>query len=527
MTTRHYDVIILGRSIGALLTAALLARRELRVLLLGHGQQAPFYKVEEHLMCRRAFSLLSATSPAFRRILQELAQSQNFKRLTSPLNPMFAMLDGRIRFSVPPDVELFSREISREYPEIQQPIAELYAQISTANAEIDATFERDAIWPPGTMWERLETSRYASQLPLLSGSHTPLLARMPSDHKFRRVVELPALFASNLGATASDLDEFSLARLHGSWTRGIHSLARGEQELEDFLVARIEAHGGSCRLNGRAEELVIKRGRVAGIIEDGEETHTAAEAVITASSGETLANLSGGAGVTKKARENWPRVEVVGGRFVVSLVVARAGLPVPLPAESFFAQTQSSLPDLHVQRYDTEELTRRASGETTRSGADLSLLVAEMILPSTGGIHLLGAREAVLSSLSSYLPFLEEHLVMVDSPHDGLPVWKYQKNAQGVNQRGEIERIHLRAASPLPEPMMPRLIVSPRGYLGLGGEPLRGPIPGTYLIGPSVLPGLGQEGEVLAAWGVSRILTKKDGARQKMRRQMWTKIETG
>ena len=426
----------------------------------------------------------------------------------------------------PPTLSYFSREINREYPEIQQPIAELYAQISNANAEIDAAFERDAIWPPGTMWERLETGRYASQLPLLSGGQTPLLARMPSDHKFRRVVELPALFASNSGTIASDLDEFSLARLHGSWTRGIHSLARGEQVLEDFLVSRIEAHGGSCRLSGRAEEIVVKRGRVVGVIEDGEEAHTAAEAIISSSTGETLAELSGGAGVTKKARENWPRVEVVGGRFVVSLVVNRIGLPTPLPAESFFAQSHCSLPDLHVQRYDTDELTRRIEIESDRAPAR-TLLVAEMLLPVTGGVHLLGAREAVLSSLASYLPFLEEHLLMVDSPHDGLPAWKYEKDAQGVNRRREIERIHLRATSPLAEPMMPRLLVSPRGYLGLGGEPLRGPIPGTYLVGPSVLPGLGQEGEVLAAWGVSRILTKKDGARQKMRRQMWTKIETG
>lgn len=527
MAARHYDVIILGRSMGALLAAALLSRRELRVLVLGQGQPAPFYRVEQQLMCRRTFTLLAATSPAFRRILQELAQSQNFRRLTVPLNPMFAMLDERIRFAVPPDVDLFSREINREYPEIQQPIAELYAQISSANAQIDAAFERDAIWPPGNVWEKLETGRISGQLPLISGGETPLLARMPDDHKFRHVVEMPARFASNAGIEPGALDQFSLARLHGSWTRGVHSLPRGEQDLEDFLVSRIEAYGGSCRLNGRAEELVVKRGRAAGVIEDGEETLTAAEAVITAATGETLADLSGGNGVTKKAHQSWPRVEIVGGRFVVSLLVDDAGLPTPLPAESFLAQSHSNLPDVHLQRYAESKLRKSATLADAEVGPPRSLLVAEILLPAVGGVHLLGAREAVLSSLLSYLPFLEEHLIMVDSPHDGLPAWKYEKDAQGINRRKEIERIHLRTASPSAEPMMPRLVVSPSSYLGIGGEPLRGPIPGTYLVGPSVLPGLGQEGEVLAAWGVSKILTKKDGARQKLRRQMWTKIETG
>ena len=69
--------------------------------------------------------------------------------------------------------------------------------------------------------------------------------------------------------------------------------------------------------------------------------------------------------------------------------------------------------------------------------------------------------------------------------------------------------------------------VDPAGYHDLGGEPFRGPIPGTYLVGPTVMPALGQEGELLAAWSAARTITRKNRARQKIRRQMWTKIETG
>jgi hypothetical protein len=98
MPARHYDVILLGRSIGTLLTAALLARRELRVLVLGQGQAAPLYRIEKQPLARRAFTMLSATSPAFRRVLSELAQSQRFKQLTRPLDPIFALLDGDTRF---------------------------------------------------------------------------------------------------------------------------------------------------------------------------------------------------------------------------------------------------------------------------------------------------------------------------------------------------------------------------------------------------------------------------------------------
>lgn len=529
MAARHYDVIILGRSIGALLTAALLARRELRVLVLGQGQGDPHYRVEGYTMARRTFTMLSATSPAFRRILHELAQTQRFRQLTTPLDPMFALLDQKIRFEVPPNIDLFSREIEREYPEIQQPIAELYTDISQINAQVDAAFEKEVMWPPGTVWEKVETGRVAGALPFAEArsSESALLSRMPLGHSFRHVVELPALFSSHLGLDSSALEPLAVARLHGSWTRGVHSLPRGEKDLEDFLVGRIEAHGGVCRFSGRAERIVVRRGRLAGIIEAGDEDLTAAEAVVTAATGEILADLSGGDGVTKKAREVWPRVEILGGRFVVSLLVEDKGLPDALPRESFLVAQDGTLPNLHVQRLSTSALGPKRSTESEVPEPSRSLLIAEMLLPQSGGLHLLGAREAVLAALRTYLPFFEQHLICVDSPHDGLPVWLYGKDDTGQNRRRELERLHLPHSSAHPEPMVARLNVIPRGYLGLAGEPLRGPIPGTYLVGPSVLPGLGQEGEVLAAWSVSKILTKKDGARQKLRRQMWTKIETG
>jgi len=523
MPARHYDVIVLGRSIGALLTAALLARRELRVLVLGQGQPAPVYRVEGHTLCRRTFSLLSASSPVFRRILVELAQTQNFRRLIAPLDPMFAYLDDDVRFEIPPDVELFGREIQREFPEIQQSLAELYAQVSADNAQIDQAFDRDLVWPPGTFFERLETGRIASSLPP-SGPRSPasgLLERLPHGHKFRQVVETPALFASHSGVDTSALSELSLTRLHGSWTRGVQSLSRGEQELEEFLVARIVAHGGVVQFERSAERIAVKRGRFAGVVEQGEETVTAAEAIISSESGEHLAALSEGHGISKRARDHWPHVNVVGGRFVVSVIVDNAGVPAAFPREAFLIGNHPALPDLHVQRYDSHILSGNAAD------AQRTLLVAEMLLPNVSGYHLLGARHAVLGTLRRYLPFIDRHLVLVDSPHDGLPADLISRQSDGTLDHRQIERAFIKGVAPSTEPMQPRFWVQTGSYLSLAGEPLRGPIPGSYLVGPTVLPSLGQEGEVLAAWGVAKILTKKDRARQKMRRQMWTKIETG
>jgi phytoene dehydrogenase-like protein len=522
LTSRHYDVVILGRSLGALAAAALLARRDFRVLLLGQGQRPQTYRFEEHVLCRRTFTLLSGSSPTWRRILHELAQSPQFRRRTVALDPMFVMLNEGRRVEVPPDMELFGREIDREFPEVRQLVDELYGSIAQVNAIADAAFEKDALWPPGTLWERFETGRIAATLPLTRAERgQDLLGKFPAGHAYRDITTIPAAFASNLAVLGSDFPPFALARLHGAWTRGVVALNRGEDELAEFLCERIEAHGGVIELGRRATSLVTRRGVAIGVMEDGEEAPTGASAVLSDQSGEALAQLSGGEGVTKSARDDWPRLNPEAGRFVVSLVVNTRGLPGPLSRESFVVPSERLRrdprhPTVHLQRFEAS-----AFSEARTQARDETLLVAEAILPARGSLTLLEAREAVLSTLKGALPFLSEHLLIVDSPHDGLPLYDYR-----TGTRREVDRVHVQEATPSAEAMERLWTVEPAGYLDIAGEPVRGPIPNTYLVGKTVLPGLGQEGELIAAFGAAKLITRKDGARQKMRRQMWSKIET-
>ena len=516
MTSRHYDVIVLGRSLGALAAAAVLARRDFRVLLLGQGQHGQTYRFEEHVLCRRSFTLLAGSSPTWRRILHELAQSPQFRRRAAPLDPMFVVLSEGRRIEVPPDMELFGREIEREFPEVRQLVDELYSSIATVNAAADAAFERDALWPPGSFWERFETGRIASSLPL----GVDLLGKFPGGHAYREITTIPAAFASNSAILGGEFPPFALARLHGAWTRGVQALARGEDELAEFLCERIAAHGGVIELNRRATSLVTRRGVAVGVIEDGEDAPTGAGAVLCDQSGEVLAALSGGEGVTKSARDDWPRLNAEAGRFVVSLVVNTRGLPGPLSKEAFVVPTERKRkdprhPTVHLQRFEASAFSERQQAK------DETLLVAEAIVPTRGLLTLLEAREAVLGTLRDALPFLDEHLLIVDSAHDGLPLYDYRSGA-----RREVDRVHLRGTTPTAEAMERLWKVEPTGYLDLAGEPVRGPIPNTYLVGKTVLPGLGQEGELMAAFGAAKLITRKDGARQKMRRQMWSKIET-
>lgn len=521
MSSRFYDAVVLGRSLGALTVAALLARRDFRVLVLGQGARAPSYRFEQRPLGRRTFTLLFGASPLWRRVLTELAQSPQWKRRAEPIDPMFAVLGPNHRFELPPDVEIFAREVEREFPEVRQIVDELYTAIATANAAVDGTFEHDGVWPPGTLWERLGTGHAASSLPFERGERAPaLLAKFPTGHPYRDIASVPVAFATNLGVAMPELPALAFARLHGAWTRGILALGGGEDELSDFLVERIEAHGGTCLLERRAESLTIRQGKAVGVVLDGAEEPTGASVVVSAESGEKLAELSNGAGVTRAAERDWPRLSPEAGRFVVSLVVRRALLPESLPAESFVLPP-GSRPDPRRPIVRLQKRVRETWGDVRGPRDGEATLVAECLLPVRSSLTVLEARHAVLETLRSTFPFLDEHTLLVDSVHDGLPLLDFS-----TGTRREVDRLHVTETSPGREPMERLWSVDPPGFLGLSGEPVRGPIPNTFLVGPTVLPALGQEGELLAAWSVARLVTRRDKARQRMRQKLWSKIET-
>ncbi len=528
-SSKHYDVIVLGGGVGALAAAALLARRSWRVLVLGQGWRRPTYSYDGMTLARRPFTFLSASSPAWGRVLVELAQSQTFRRRLSSLDPMLQVLGHDLRLDLPPDTQLFAREIDREFPAVRRVVDDLYTELARTNAAADAAFERDVVWPPGGFWERRETARVLTTLPYLDGSD--FLAEFPRDHAFREVVSTPARFASDLH---EGIPPFALARLHGAWTRGVSRLENGEDELVEFLLERVRAHGGDTRLADRARELVHKGGKVRGLIVDGDDAPVGVTFVV--SDLPTARTLDLAKGFTPSHSEKDPDVEATGARFVVSFVVRTQGLPKQLATESFLL-SRSGRPAVHLQKVP---LTR----DTSSGQAHRTLLIAETILDrGLGGDstaasppNLDQARVQTLATVLELLPFLEKHLIVCDSPHDGRPLWDFRNPNPSDPTIGDkswglraqlVDRARLRATggSLEPEPMVPRFRVVPPQLSGLAGEPIRTPLGNVFVTGRSVLPALGQEGELLAAWGVARIITRTDRRKEKMLREMWSKVE--
>ena len=61
--------------------------------------------------------------------------------------------------------------------------------------------------------------------------------------------------------------------------------------------------------------------------------------------------------------------------------------------------------------------------------------------------------------------------------------------------------------------------------LGLCALPVRTPIKRLLIANQQVVPGLGVEGELLAAWSAARVVSRSDKRPAVLRRGLWTKLE--
>jgi phytoene dehydrogenase-like protein len=526
MIARHFDVVVLGTRLGALAAAALLARRDFRVLVLGQGSRPSTYRYDGLPLRRRTFAHLAAPSPAWRRVVAELAQSQAFKRRLRPLDPMLQVIDGKRRLELPPDPQLFARELDRELPVARPSIEELYAQLARINARIDEVLERDAVWPPGTFWERRETGRLRDMLPALGGEGASSRARgerieeLPIDAGYRPIVEISARFASHSAMGHGYMVPLlPLARMHGAWARGTSELAGDEDELVQMLVERIRAHGGDVRPNDRCEAILHKRGRVHAITLEGEDVPTSCTFVVGDRPASKLVDLVRDLELSDSVR--FPGSTVARRRFVISLVVRRALVPEPLAHHAFL------VPHRPLNDGGVEVHLQRATFATPPQplvDLDAELWVAEALVDE-GALTPRGdprGREAVMQTLRDHFPYLDRHALVVDSPHDGVPIWDLRDGTR----RG-IDRSAIRATGGAVEPETADAQYQREAdaYAGLGGEPIRTPVQHLLSVSPAVLPALGVEGELVAAWGAARLVTRTDRKREKMRREMWSKIE--
>jgi hypothetical protein len=126
-------------------------------------------------------------------------------------------------------------------------------------------------------------------------------------------------------------------------------------------------------------------------------------------------------------------------------------------------------------------------------------------------------REHVVASLGELVPFLGANLLLMDSPHDGRPA---QDLATGRTIPPEAKWARGRHT-------MDTVYGFPiASALGVCALPVRTPIRRLLICNAQVVPGLGLEGQLLAAWSAARLVSRSDRRPAILRRGLWTKLES-
>ncbi len=502
-----YDVIVVGASLAALGAGALLSRRGFRVAVIGHDTRPETYGYDGLNLRRDLAAVSFIDTPAFRRVAFELALMPTVRRRLVAIDPVYQVTLPTHRIDVSPRTEHTLSELRREFALVQRPVEDFHATLERANSALDLALATDLAWPPTGFFERREAARLARSLPYgPDGRAGDALTEFASNHPFRTYVDAQARFA-----TSMDPDRMTAlcrVRLHGSGLRGAWLAEGGTDGLKRLFADKVLQYGGEVRMRDRVDRVVTRHGRAVAVVLAGTDEVLGCNAVVTSLSGHDAQRLTGaaaGRAWSQRLQSVRPRYY----RYAINVVIPESARPMGM-SQRVFSVVDPARP---LAEENLLAIEATAADEQKRV-----VLTAVALLPRAsvdeGGGYLRRVRERVLRAMGELIPYLQKHATVVDSPHDGLPL---DDRARGTEVTLDVRW------SGAGEPMEAVDHVEDPGFLGVCGLPCQTDTAAMFLCNRQVVPGLGAEGEFLAALTVARSITRTDPSKERLRRELWSR----
>ncbi len=501
MDTNFYDVVVCGSELAGLVAAALLGRRGFRVLLVGHDADRASFEAGGHVLAREPGLLPPLETTAVARVLQELNYVQILRRRAPAPTPSFQVAFPHHRIDVTADSAALGRELERELPADRAAIEAALARLAGASATLDPLLGSEVTLPPDGFWERREVARFESLLP---AGGADLLAPLPQGHLFRAAIAAPAAFLGGFGP--GDLGTLGQARLFDVARRGLHHLAGGYAALRALFTDKVGSYAGEIREKVTPVEIVQKRARAVGIrVRPRDETIGCSHLLWAAPLADML-HLSGDKPPSRKLRDESAGLRPACYRYSLCMLLRPEAIPEGM-SRLVYAVRDPTRPLIEENAFAV------TVGEPAARAADKIPVWVQCLVPGAAvdaGPGYLGAlRGRLRGQVARLLPFFARHLIVLASPHDGLPP--------------ELPGGRAAAAPATPVPAQPMAAVYssdlPRA-LDVGGAPHATGIKNLYLIGRENLPGLGVEGELISAWSVARSISASQPKRDLLRREV-------
>ncbi|MDP2271023.1 MAG: desaturase [Archangium sp.] len=451
---RHvYDVIVVGGQLGGVISTALLARRGLQVLHVPHdGLAEPYVHGDTKLPYAPFFLPPTRAVPAFDEVLQELGIGAAVGRAMQmvPLQ----LLEQDRWFELSHDEKRRGPELDRVFGKEAENFDELMRKAQAAGDASDSFFQSHPDFPPEGFFARWKFKRHAARYPGL-GLDTPLAA----DALVRKLTSFIA--SSESPAT------LTRARTLGRALAGPAIFQGGKEALWQVFADRARELGADVlEADEAVERLVLEGSNTTGVRLTKNDTTYRAGFVVAATDLDVLTRL-----VPEKQRKAsaklLPKVAATKALLTLNLVLPERALPrglgvlalVDAPAMEGGALLlqvgPATQPDSRVMTISVPApLGLRAGGEPA-------------IRALIGQIH---------AALARVMPFTRPHVTLESTPWIDAP--------HVVSGRAEVA------------PLFP---VAPDAWLGTSGVTTSSPWKRVVMAGRQVLPGLGFEGEVLAA----------------------------
>jgi phytoene dehydrogenase-like protein len=275
---------------------------------------------------------------------------------------------------------------------------------------------------------------------------------------------------------------------------------------------KLETFSGERREKVVPVEVVMRRGRAVGVRVHPRDETIGCEHLVWAGSSAALHAICAEK-PPRRGPAGAPGLHVEGYRYTIALLLGADALPEGM-GERVFLIANPARPLL-----EENALAITVGQPAPRQPEQIPLWV-ECVVPASaveaGPAYLRALRSRVVDRLETLLPFFRQHLIVLASPHDGLP----------PDLPGAAPKPSPKKGAAAPSPKVPTLPLPPV-YAGAGESPFdvaalphATGIKNLYLAGLENLPGLGLEGELVSAWGVVRLIAGGQPKRDSLRREV-------
>lgn len=469
VTQSWYHIAVIGTDLAGLIFAALAARAGYRVVVFGQGDKKNAYKHQGFWFLRQLEHLIGfQTSPVVQRVFAELSLGLEMKNRPQAIDGI-QLATPRMRLDVSGQRRIWERDCERELPDTLHHFDRLDARLRQATQDSATSLGLDS--------DRLGKS-------VLEGED--VLAELGSDARVRAVVEAPLSHLS--GLWSQPMGALGAARLWTHLRAGLFRFPGGLDGLKQVFVRKIRDQASDVRPDSYVQSLVVKRGKVVALelAERGEAV--GCELVILNHDPHRASHL-----IPTELRESaWLAAvsEPVGWRMMVNVGVDPRVLPAAMgPDLVWVGDPRTRLIGDNCLWVSRPGIGPHAGGDSRPSAGVVqvsAVVEARSVTPSLASLT--RTRAAALTALRQLVPWLDDHLKVVDVPalvpeRDGL-----------VIDQDALVPVYGRAWP---------------GTLGVGALGESTPVRNVLMASDHRYPGLGFEGTCLTALHTLKLVSER------------------